>query len=386
MAQDPADPTGSSGEDPPSWGPPPSGWGPPANSAANEPSNPYLLPAPHGGEQVPRFPPVPKPGVIELRPLTLADLLDGTFAVIRLAPAATLGIAAAVYLLLGILSILALVVLRLGEVMYEALMFAANPDQFQHLADLASQILSHPWYLYFGIGVGAWVLSVFASALIVGTSTVATMRATLNLPTSFWQAMSFSAPTWAKLMGLNLLLSFAAITPFVLLSTLAIWLEKSLGALIFVPTALLLMALLVCLLWIGVRLIISPVLVVTQSLSVASAIKKSWNLTGGRWWRTFGCVLVTALIISVLGGILSSITGIGISFSPNYWAALILSQIVGALVSAVGATLYQILLTLIQADLRIRHERLDIALFNEISAPSSHPVPGHGAIDGTRAS
>ena len=55
----------------------------------------------------PQFPPPrpAKPGVVELRPLSLSDLLDGTFAVLRRAPMPTLVNAAVVQLVLGILGL-----------------------------------------------------------------------------------------------------------------------------------------------------------------------------------------------------------------------------------------------------------------------------------------
>lgn len=41
----------------------------------------------------------------------------------------------------------------------------------------------------------------------------------------------------------------------------------------------------------------------------------------------------------------------------------------------------QVLLTLLQVDLRIRHERLDQALLGELNDPAAHAIPGHDAAD-----
>ena len=385
MSQDPTDRSGESGELPPQWGPPPASWGTPMNSSAQDPQNPYGVPAQHGGWPNPQFHSVPKPGVVELRPLTLSDLLDGTFATIRRAPAATLGIAALVYLVIGVLGLLVFAVLGFNDVLYAALSLNFDPAEFEYFDDLLQSTFSLPWYLYAGLGLASFILSMLASAIVVGTSSTATMRATLNLPTSMAQSLRFSASAWAKIIALNLLLGLCVIGSFTLLIFTAFWLEASIGTLTILPSFLLMFALLLGFLFIGIRIVVAPVLIVTQSLGVFAAMGKSWRLTQGMWWRTFGIVLVTALLISVLGGIISSIASVALSFSNNLWVVLIVTQLVGSMTTAVGASLYYVLLSLLHVDVRIRRERLDVALLKELQAPSSSPLPGHDAVDLTRS-
>lgn len=395
MSQDPPDPSGESGPSTPQWGPPPQSWGTPMDSAAPDPQNPYSpqqaqqnpygVPMQPGGWPNPQFQRAPKPGVVELRPLTLSDLLDGTFATIRRAPAATLGIAALVYLIIGILGMLAFGVLGLNEVLYAALSITGDPNEIAHFEDLLLGTFSHPWYIYAGIALVSFVLSILASAIIVGTSSAATMRATLNLPTSIVQSLRFSVSAWARIIWLNLLVGLGALSSFSLLIFIAFWLEASIGALTILPSFLLMFTLLLGFIFIGIRLVVAPVLIVTQSLGVFAAMGKSWRLTQGMWWRIFGIVLVTGLMISVLGGIISSIAGVAVSFSNNMWVVLIATQLVGSITTAVGASLYYVLLSLLHVDLRIRQERLDVALLNELQTPSESPLPGHDAVDFTRS-
>lgn len=385
MSQDPTDPSVESGAPVPQWGPPPPSWETPMDSSREHPQNPYGVPAQPNVWPNPQFQRAPKPGVVELRPMSLSDVLDGTFATIRRAPAATLGIAALVYLIMGALGLLTFALLGLNDVFYEALSVNFDPAKFEHFQDLLQGVFSQHWFLYAGLGLASFILSILASAIVVGTSSAATMRATLNLPTSMAQSLRFSASAWAKVIWLNLLLGIGALGSFALLIFIAFWLEASIGALTILPSFLLIFGLLFGFIFIGIRLVVAPVLIVTQSLGVFAAMGKSWRLTQGMWWRIFGIVLVAALLISVLGGIISSIAGVVISFSNNMWVVLIATQLVGSITTAVGASLYYVLLCLLHVDVRIRRERLDVALINELQTPGNSPLPGHDAKDLTRS-
>jgi hypothetical protein len=60
------------------------------------------------------IPQAPKPGIIPLRPLGVGEILDGAFAVVRRYPAATLGLSAAVMLVVESFQLLATYLLLRG--------------------------------------------------------------------------------------------------------------------------------------------------------------------------------------------------------------------------------------------------------------------------------
>lgn len=64
------------------------------------------------------------------------------------------------------------------------------------------------------------------------------------------------------------------------------------------------------------------VVVMDQGLSGMEALKKSREMIRGNWWRTFGLVLISALIMGVISSIVSSITG-GSSFAGGLLMAII---------------------------------------------------------------
>src|SRR5699024_12316389 len=65
------------------------GFAPPGGSSAFQPSPPGA----HGGGPVPGCAPPPRrPGVVPLRPMTLGDILNGAFGLIRHNPRTTIGL------------------------------------------------------------------------------------------------------------------------------------------------------------------------------------------------------------------------------------------------------------------------------------------------------
>ena len=392
MSQDPTGNPGGPADQPAGWGPPPAGWGTPAPGAHPAPNagpNPDL----HSGPTMPpnpyqqfSLPPRPaKPGVIELRPLGLSDLLDGTFAVLRRAPMPTLVNAGTIHLVLGLLGVLALYVTGIEEVLQYSLSFTEDPEV---IADIAAGAFPYPWFVYAGFGLLAVVLYFVAYALIAGPATVAAMRATLNRPTSWREGLILAKGALPRLIGLELVLGFAVLIPVVALGALGGWLLYTVGIMALIPLLLAGVLVMVGLIWIGVRLTLAPILVVSQSLSVGAAIARSWRLTRGSWWRVFGIVLVVSLVISVLAGVVSSVLSVAASLpgaAGTLWFMLFLGVVVNALLSAVSTVLLQVLVTLLQVDLRIRRERLDVGLLGELVDPGAHPIPGHDALDYTQA-
>src|SRR5262244_3395884 len=99
------------GSEPGGYGPaPPAGDGAPPGSGYGQagygpagPGQPGTGYPPSGGWTAPP-PQAPKPGVIPLRPIAVGEILDGAFTSIRRNPKATLGIAAVVLTISGIIT------------------------------------------------------------------------------------------------------------------------------------------------------------------------------------------------------------------------------------------------------------------------------------------
>lgn len=392
MSQDPtASPDEPAGRQP-GWGPPPPGWGPtpPPNPGQSPSPGPGIPPPGYG---YPQFPPPPrpaKPGVIELRPLTLSDLLEGTFAAFRRAPMPTLVNAAVVNAVVGILGLVFLGWLFAPTMgLEEALLgVSVQADDLGELESTFRTAFPYPWYLYAAAAVLTLLVQLLASALVAGPATVAGMRATLDRPTSWREGYALARPAIPKLVGFDVLVSLAALVPWLLLAGLGLLLVPAWGIAALAPVLLLGLALALAMVWVGVRLSLVPVLLVSRSLTIRGAVAGSWQLTRGSWWRIFGILLVVVLVVSVIGGIVSSIPGVVAAVpgsAGSAWLLLVLTTIVNVLVTAMMTLIMQVLLTLLHVDLRIRHERLDQALLGELNDPAAHGIPGHDAADLSRA-
>lgn len=128
--------------------------------------------------------------------------------------------------------------------------------------------------------------------------------------------------------------------------------------------------------WIGVKVSLVPSAIVLEGLGVGRAISRSWRLTNGYFWRTFGVeALVQAILsfasqvvtqpISFIGGMLIGLidpTGSGEGTAGLMVAIVVVSTVVSVLVGAITAVVQAALVAVIYIDLRMRKEGLDLDL------------------------
>jgi hypothetical protein len=134
-------------------------------------------------------------------------------------------------------------------------------------------------------------------------------------------------------------------------------------------------ALFIMTIWIIVRLIAAVPVVVLEGARPIEALRRSWLLVQGNWWRVFGINLLTALVIFLVAALIQVpftlvsgiIAGHGTLFSLASTAAPTLpALIIGAIGSIIATTCTRPVSAgvsvLIYADLRMRKEGLDLVL------------------------
>lgn len=352
---------------PQGWGPPPQGWGPPPQGSGPLPQA-WGQPPPGWGTGQAWGPPpeAPEPGVIPLRPLSVGDVLEATLRTLRRHLAATLGSSALLVVVVTAVEITVLLpVLRA---------LAALPDPPGDQASLAAwfdALEAFPWQRALVGGALVGLLSAALLALLSGVMSVVVGQAVLGRPCSLGQAWSTALPRLPVLLVTALLVGLA---------TAGIWLVGVLlvlalatgglvpGWLVALVALLLVVVALLLTLFVTVRLSLSTPAVMLESdhgspIGPVRALRRSWSLVGGAWWRTFGIVLLGAVIAAALSSAVSVPVQVVVGAVPvSLGVSLAATLVGGALGQALTLPIVGVVLALVYVDRRIRIEALDDAL------------------------
>lgn len=359
---------GAPGYGPPGQGGPPPGYGPPG------PGGPSGY-GPHGqGAQGPSPQPI-QPGVVALRPMTLGDIFNGAFNYVRHNPRTTFVLALVVMAIASSVSAIASAFLpaetltSFDEIMADPAAFDPDDPIFQ-TSPLFS-LLSLVGGLITLVG-GAILLGLLAA--VVGMAVLG-RRLTV---TEAWEAVrgqlgSIIGLAFIKL-GIQIIMAIVLFVAMLIVVFVAVLLSlafQDFGAAIAVGLLVVLLGLAVVAapaLWIWVRLYYAMPLVVLERLGSFQALSRSWRLSQGAWWRTFGYWLLALLIVFVVNLILGLPFGIflGLDILPygDYGVVVTaaISYVVTVLVYALTQPFVAGVNTLLYLDLRMRREGLDLQL------------------------
>ncbi|MDQ1545774.1 MAG: hypothetical protein QOH69_678 [Actinomycetota bacterium] len=330
--------------------------------------------------QPPAWTPPPKPGLIPLAPMTLGVMLGASFRVLRRNPRPVVGFSLVIHAVLAIITILVSAV------------FAANALS-KYFTDVSAgafttEDLSNLLVAY----VGSFVSAAFTyggEAILQGIITQEVARGTLGekLPLSaLWgrsRGRILVLVGWAAAeIGAIFLVAVVLIGAFALLASTGGSAGVAIGVLILVLGIL---AALVLGIWIGTRLSLVPSALILERLPLGKAIRRSWGLVRGYFWRTFGIQLLVSVMIGIAASIaitpftliIGVIVGIshptgadtaGAAFASTYTLTQIVTTIVSSLIATITAIISTSVTALIYIDLRIRKEGLDLALMRFVDA------------------
>lgn len=154
---------------------------------------------------------------------------------------------------------------------------------------------------------------------------------------------------------------------------LAVQVVGDLGALILLP---LLLGLVVVVAWLYTRWSLAVPVAVIENAKPVRSLRRSWRLTSRRFWWLFGTLLLVQIIATVVGSIASTPFQLGslAAQSAAFLAAIIVS--LGAVVSGLITTPVTVnALALLYTDRRVRAEGADLLAGHEGEWRSSGP-PG----------
>ncbi len=381
-----APPSGWSPEQPPAWPQPgagqapgyaaPPGYGAPAGyggapvgPSGTQPPAPYGQPL-YGQPQHPWTPPpqAPKPGIVPLRPLGVGELLDGALGLIRSNPRTVLGLAAAISAVSALVQTVGLWI-GLSALGLTSLEATSSGDV---VADLTGLLGTTVAQLVPAIIAG--FLTVLASGLFI----VLVAAAVLGRRLDGGQAWAELRPRLGPLVVLTLLLFLAGLVVIGGLLGVVLALVALLGGWAALPGVLLVLAGGVLVVYAYVRLALASPALVIEGIGPMAAVRRSWALVRGSWWRIAGILLLSAIITNLLATVVSVpittiamvATGFNESMLPTVLAAGIATLVSGIVTLPFSAAVTGLLYT----DLRMRREALDIALVSAGVDPAGDPL------------
>lgn len=283
-----------------------------------------------------------RPGVIPLRPLGFADLVDGAIRTIKQHPGITLGTAA---LLATIQQTIAAAVIPPVEPT------AVDPNN----PTAALSGLFSVWTFV------AAAISLILDVLLTGVITVVLGKAVIGRPApaeTVWQELR---PRLLGLVGLSLLIAVicaAAMVPFAFAGGLGAAVGGPLGSTIILAAIVAGVAVFV---WVYVLLTFAPTTLILEHCSVKQALSRSRQLVRGSWWRIFGILVLTNLIVGVITLIVSTVLAATGSQVVVGVGAILLSTVFRPFAVCVVALLY--------VDRRIRTENFATVLEHSAQTP-----------------
>lgn len=257
-----------------------------------------------------------------LQPLNIADIIDASVRLYRRNFGPFLSIIAIVYAPMAVFQvILAYSIGGMTQTMPE------NPDQLplEQMAGL-------------GIGyIGLLLLNVLAVPISQGALAVAVSRRYLNYPASVRDAYGAIGLRWGQLIATVLLVGLVVVAGTMLCIVPGIYLAV---------------------MWIFV----TPIIAI-EGLGGINAMKRSWDLVSGEWWRCFSTYFLLSMLVGLVAGMVTwPVTGLAMALGGERHVAL--AQALSTGVSTVAAIIVQPVaitgLVLLYYDLRIRKEGFDL--------------------------
>ncbi|NUW30099.1 glycerophosphoryl diester phosphodiesterase membrane domain-containing protein [Nonomuraea sp. SMC257] len=312
------------------------------------------------------IPQAPRPGIIPLRPLRLGDILDGAIKLVRSNPKAVLGLSA-------VAALLASLPVAVGQAFVLGSMRSTLRETYTD-----PYAATDPTGLYGGFAAqyGGAAVSAAVSFVVVtvltGVLTRILGRAVFGGSITAGEAWRLTRGRLPALFGMVGILVAVLLVPLVafVLILVALYATRSVsgGGLAAVVLVMVLLYL-PYLVFFRTKFGLAAPAVVLEGMGPVAALRRSWQLVSGDFWRVFGIMLLTSLIVGVVASILQvpftfvgtflGLLGDGAGATVGATVLITVGGTVGAMISypieaGVSGLLY--------ADRRMRSEAFDLVL------------------------
>lgn len=328
--------------------------------------------------------PPPKPGLIPLHPLGFGTLLGTAFSAIRWNARALIAPALVVSLLQSAITVLGLQATLIGVA--GRFLDASDADRQAIVAGAVGQLLL--------TSAALLAIRTVFTALMQGLVVVVVARGALGQKPTIRAVLARVGRRFWRLVLYSLLQSLALLIGFAVIGGLAALLGAALGLAAGTTAGVVLAVVLLALgglggavltVWIGVKIAVAPSVIVLERTGIVAAVRRSWRLTRGSFWRTFGLIALPQIIIQAVAGVISLpfqllgsllTTLVLPNGATSNTAALLQTSVVAALpasavtaiVAGIGLIAEVAALALLYLDLRMRTDGLDIRLRTLVEA------------------
>jgi hypothetical protein len=323
-----------------------------------------------------------------LGPLGLGAILGASFRVLRRNPRPVVGVSLVIHAILAVISIAVTALFTIGALnsYFDALNSISSSGEISTSTAISagSSILL--------ASATTFITAIFTyggQAILQGIITMEVARGTVGEKLPLRALWARARGRIGVLLGWAGLAILASIVVFAIVAgavTALIAFGGTTGAIIGGILAVLLgLGGVVVGVWLVIKLSLVPSALVIERLTLRNAVRRSWTLVRGYFWRTFGIEILVAIILGVAASIVetpvtlivelftlvSNPTGVSqttASLGSVFGATEIAGTIVTALTGTVTAVISTAATALIYIDLRIRKEGLDLALMRFVDA------------------
>ncbi len=347
------------------------GWGPAHGAPGYGPTPGYGQPVP------PSQPPAPtpqgpppagyaamrtalRPGIVPLRPLTVGEVLDGAFRSVRANPGVMFGMTAAIVTVtVAVQSVLQWYVQGLLAGSFVGVLDGLD-EMEEYLADSLSASLAQFLTTTPTLGIA---ISVLTGLLIVSVS-----RSVIGQRVGAGEVWGRVRPHALALVGFSLLLNLVFVVATLLVVGLVVVFASNDQIGLVVLTILGGLAGLVVLsVWLLVRTLLVPAVLVLENQPLWRGIARGWRLTRGSFWRLFGITLLAGIIVVVVTSVVAVPGSLVVALvfptaSPTDLAPLLVNAAVLVIAQTLSTVFLAAVIALQYIDVRMRREGLDVAL------------------------
>lgn len=314
--------------------------------------------------------------LIDIRPMDLGDILDSTIRVYRRRPWVFLSILAVI---VGIPMMITQTSTAYVQSLFQELWKSGDPAVWAEISNLVTsrEYLTATGFMLFG-GIILFFLAPIAQAAMV----YAVSETILGRMVGLKQSINAIMPRAWKIIQAYILYFLISLGVFAIPGAAMVALipgepevyDLSVGASFGIFGLLFLIA--VCMTFLTIKFIFIPHAIVLDNTGVIAGLRRSFTISNGYWWRTFGIYMIISVIIGIINSLLGQtvkLMGWGLSMLPGVDSMIIVAAngVVMTIISIILNPITFIATTLLYYDLRIRKEGFDLILLAESMGESS---------------